>query len=78
MFFASECAPLINNGVLPDSVDSISATRLSSITFNNADILKVVKYLSVNKAHGHNDFSVRMIKLCCQSIVKPLSIILRW
>ena len=72
-FFASKC---INNSVLPDLVDNISTT-LSSINFNNVDILKIIKSLSVNKAHGHDDISIRMIKLCDQSIVKPLSIIFK-
>ena len=57
--------------------DYISTARLSSINFNNADRLKIIKYLNDNKAHGHNDLSVRMIKLCGQSIVKLLSIILK-
>ena len=69
--------PLINNSVLPDLVDYISTARLSSINFNNADILKIIKHLNANKASDHNDISVKMIKLCGQSIVKPLSITLK-
>ena len=75
--FASKCAPLINNSVLPDSVDYISTAKLSSINFNNVDILKIIKFLNVNKAHGYDNISIRMIKLCGQSIVKPLSIIFK-
>ena len=37
----------------------------------------MIKYLHVNKAHGHDDSSVRMIKLCGQSIVKPLAIVFK-
>ena len=77
MFFASKCTPLIHNSVLPDSVNYISTARLSSINFNNVDIVKIIRPLNVNKAHGHNDISVRVIKLCGQSIVKPLSTILK-
>ena len=58
-------------------MDYISTARLSSINFNNADILKIIKYLYDTKGHGHNDISVRMIKLCGQFIVKPLSILLK-
>ena len=57
MFFASKSTPLINNSVLPDSVGYISAARLSSINLNNVDILKIIKSLNVNKAHGHDDIS---------------------
>ena len=53
----------------------ISQLQLSSINFNNADILKIIKSLNFNKAHGHNDIFVRTVKLCSQSIVKLLAII---
>ena len=29
----------------------------------------------MNKVHGHNDISIRMIKMCDESLVRPLSII---
>ena len=48
-----------------------------SINFNIVDILKTIKSLNVNEAQGHNDISIRMIKLCSQSIVKPLSVIFK-
>ena len=51
--------------------------KTSSINFNNVDILKIIKFLNVSEAHGHDDISIRMIKLCGQSIVKPLSIIFK-
>ena len=63
--------------VFPDSVDYISTAKLSSVNFNNEDILKIIKSLNFNKAHGQDDISIRMIKLCGQSIVKPLSIIFK-
>ena len=77
VFFTSKCTPLFNNNVLPDSLDYISPARLPSINFNNEDMLKIIKSLNVNKAHGHNNISIRMEKLCNQTIVKPLSIIFK-
>ena len=77
MFFASKCTPLINNSVLPDSVDYISTARLSSTNYNNVDILKIIKSLNVNKAQGHDYICVKMIKLCGQSIIKSLSIVFK-
>ena len=35
----------------------------------------MIKNLSVDKAHGWNNISIRMIKLCGKSIVRPLSLI---
>ena len=55
VFFASKCTPLINNSVIPDSFDYVSTVRLSSVIFNNVDILKIIKSLNVNKAHGNED-----------------------
>ena len=77
MFFASKYTPLIDNSVLPEVLDYISTARLSSNNFNNADILQIIKYVNVNKAHHHDNISVKMIMLCGQSIVKPLSVILK-
>ena len=58
-------------------VDNILTARLSSINFNNVNILKIIKSLNVNKVHGHNNISIRMIKLCGQPVAKPLSIIFK-
>ena len=77
MFFACKYTLLINSRVLPDSVHYNSTARFYSINFINVDILKIIKSLNANKAHGHNDISNRMIKLCGQSIVKHLAIIFK-
>ena len=44
------------------------------LQFNNEDILKIIESLN-NKVHGNNDFSIKIMKLCGESTVKPLSII---
>ena len=46
-----------------------------SINFSDNDILKIIRSLDINKAHGHDDISVRMVKICDDGINKPLSII---
>ena len=38
---------------------------------------KELKTLDIKKAHGHDEVSITMLKLCDKSIVKPLSIIFR-
>ena len=40
-------------------------------------MLKVIQSLDSNKAHGHNGVSVRILKLNCPSVIKPLFIIFR-
>ena len=49
--------------------------KVSSLDSSNDEILKLIRSLNVHKAHEHDDISIRMIKLCDKSLVKP-SIIL--
>ena len=76
-FFASQGTLLGNNRKLPDKITFNSATRLTSIKFGNSDILKIIRSFNVNKAHVHDGISVRMIKMCDESLVQPLSLIFR-
>ena len=62
-FFASKCTPLSN-----------SSSLSSSLNFSDNDIPKIIRSLDINKAHGHGDISVKMVKICDDSIKKPLSI----
>ena len=74
-FFAEQCTPLINNSVLPVNQMFLTQSRLSSISFNEEEILKIVRALNINKAHGHDGISIRMIKICDKSLLKPLIIL---
>ena len=53
---------------------SESMSRLTSIVFNDESILKVLMELDVNKAHGYEDVSIRMIKLCNKFIILAISL----
>ena len=50
----------------------LTQSRLNCIDFNGDEILKIVRALNILKAHGHDDISIRMIKICDKSLVKPL------
>ena len=76
-FFASQCTPVPNNSTLPLVTTPITNASLSSISFNDQDILNVIHSLNINKAHGFDDLSIRLLKICDSSIVKPLSIIFK-
>ena len=39
------------------------------------NILKIMRALNINEAHGHDEISVRMIKICNKALVKHLSLI---
>ena len=74
-FFASKCTPLSNNSTIPNSLSYVSTARLSSFFFQWRSHIKIVNALNINKAHGHDDISIWMIKSYSKSIVKPLSMI---
>ena len=48
---------------------------MSSITFSTNDIAKMIQNSDPNKAYDHDQISIRMLKLCSNSICKPLEII---
>ena len=48
---------------------------LSTIDFSTDDILKIIRNLDPNKAHGHDMISIWMIKICDTSICRPLKLI---
>ena len=73
-FFVNQCSLLSNNSVLPTNLPQLTSKCLDSIHFSSSDIAKIISRLDPNKAHGHDMLSIRMIKLCGNSICKPLSI----
>ena len=76
-FFVSQCTPVSSNSTLPLVATSLTNASLSSVSFNDQDILKIIHFLNINKAHGYDDISIRLIKMCDSSIVRPLSIIFK-
>ena len=73
--FNSQCSPLINNSKIPSECPRKSNESLHSITFEINDIEKMIKNLEANKSHGHDMLSIRMLKLCGESIYKPLNLV---
>ena len=59
-FFSLQCSPVVNSSVLPDK-SYLTASSLESVTIFGRDILKTIRSLDIDKAHGHEDISVRMI-----------------
>ena len=71
----SRCNPLPNDSKLPENQTYVTETKLSSFDIENEDIYKIIKTLDINNAHRHDEVSIRMLKLCDKSIVRPPSII---
>ena len=71
-FFAEQWTPLKNDSLLPLNQIFLNQSRLNSLDFNEDEIIKIIRALNVNKAHGCDDISIRMIKIGDKSLLKPL------
>ena len=58
----------------PDNLANLTNKSLDSVNFSTDNIPKIINNLNPNKAHVHDMLTIRMIKLCGNSICKPLSI----
>ena len=76
-FFSKKCQPLQNNSTLPKFHTYRTENRLNDFTFYNEKLMKIIQSLGPNRAHGYDGISIRMLKLCSLSKIKPLSIILQ-
>ena len=76
-FFADQCTPLKNNSMLPPNQLLVTQARLGSLDFDEGEILRIIRALNINKAHSHDDISIRMIKICDESLLKPLLILFK-
>ena len=75
--FSQQCTTVNNDRYIPPNITFATEQKLSTLEFCTDDIVKIIKSLDPNKTHGHDEMSVRMIKLCATSIAKPLSILFR-
>ena len=73
--FANQYSLLNNSNVLHNNLAKLTNISLDTVNFSTGDISKIINNLDLDKAHGHDMLSIRMIKLCGNSICKPLSII---
>ena len=76
-FFAEQYTTLKNDSKLPSNQIYLRQSRLVSLNFNEDEILKIIRALNPQKAHGYDDISIRMIKICDKSLLKPLIILFK-
>lgn len=74
-FFPEQCTPFKNDSVLLSSQTFLTQARLYLLDFSNDKILKLIRSLNIHKAHSHKDISIRIIKICGKSLLKPLIIL---
>ena len=72
--FVQQCSILQNGSVLIH-IDYKTNVRKFSVLINQAKIIGIIRKLSPNKAHGCDNISIRMLKICDIVIARPLKII---
>ena len=75
IFFSNQCSLINNNSKLPTNLIHGTDRRLSWVTFSAGDIAKIIQNLNSNKAHRYDNISIRMLKICGDTISKLLELI---
>ena len=70
-FFASQCSLIKTGSELPPDI-FLTNKCLDTVNFDESKLFAHIRALDVNKAHGWDDISIRMVKLCGKTLVKPL------
>ena len=73
-FFAKQCSLIKNSSKLPSYLHYLTGNRLSSVSFSQDHIAEIIQDLDPNKAHSHDNISIRMLKICCSFIYKFLEV----
>ena len=72
--FVEQCSIVPNSSLLPPFFFRTQA-RLCNFEVNQTKILQLIRKLNTNKAHGWDELSIKIIKLCDTALVLPLSLI---
>ena len=75
-YFASQCTPIENSSKLLN-FSYETEKILTSFDTKDDDILSFIKNLNVDKAHGWDQLSIRIIKTCGDAITFPLKLIFK-
>ena len=73
-YFILQCTTLDTGSEIPNDLP-VTASQLREFVISDEKILRIIRNLNPNKAHGWDEISVRMIKMCDSSLIKPLKLI---
>ena len=59
---------MANYSELPTSLNFRTDKRLSSVKFSTEDVRKIIQGLHLSKAHGQDNISIFMLKICGDTI----------
>ena len=74
-FFVENCSLMNNSSKPPSTFLKRTDKFISSILFSSNNIDRIIRDLDPNKAHDHDMRGIHMLKICGESISKPLEII---
>ena len=72
--FSNQCKLMVNNSTLPQ-FEYLTDKRIDNVSFNDDDILLLIRNLSPNKAAGSDGITAQMLQICDSSVVLPLKLI---
>ena len=75
--FSKQCMTIDNNSAIPANTSFVTEERLSAFEICPGNIVKIIRSLDPNETPGHDETTIRMIKMCASSIAKPLAILFR-
>ena len=73
-YFILQCTTLDTGSEIPSDLP-VTASQLREFVISDEKILRIIRNLNSNKAHGWDEISVRMIKICDESLIIPLKLI---
>ena len=76
-FFSKQYSLISNNSSLSNYINYTTEKPLSTVALSVEATGKIIQNLDSDKAHGHDNISIRMFKICGDSFYEPLEIIFR-
>ena len=73
-YFILQCTTIDTGSVIPEYAPG-TTTLMNDFVISEEKILKIMRSLIPNKAHGWDDISVRVIKLSDAALITPLKMI---
>ena len=67
-FFSKQCSLINSRSTLRTHMQYLTNNRLSSVTFSQDDIAKIIQNIGSGNAHGYDTIRIRMLKLCGSAI----------
>ena len=73
-YFILQCTTIDTGSQIPQH-DPVTTSLIDGFAISEEKILNIIRALNINKAHGWDEISVRMIKLSDAALILPLKII---